>query len=764
MKSMASAFVVWRTVLDTEGHLLDIYFEYFNDAYERVSGVTLEQVRGKAAREVWSGTEQGWYDVYGEIARKGIAKSFQMYHEPTSGLYACNAYRPPNLDDRICVVFEDVTERKETLAQLEALASQQRAILNAVPAGISFLKGRKLQWINPELARMFEYEMDELRGANSSMLYMHPSDVLRVGQEGYSQLESGAVYSTEVLFKKKDGTPIWCHLTGQAVDAPASGKGSIWVLSDITERRQAEMALRESEQRFKRLVQHSSDMIVVTDSDCIALSVSDSVTRTLGYESTELVGVCGFDFIHPDDLEFVVKVHCEILETPDTPKRVEFRHRHKSGKWIPLELVGTNLLGDPSVKGVVHNLRDISERSQLTEQLQQAMKMEAVGRLAGGIAHDFNNLLTVITGNIELMRMDLAPSGSLSPLLDEAAAATDSAASLTRQLLAFSRRQMIEPKVLDLNELVKELQRLLARIIGEDIVLQTSLTKDLGAVRVDPGQFEQVLVNLVVNAKDAMPDGGKLILETSNIELDEEYQRFHPEVEPGRYVLLAVSDTGIGMDARVKQRIFEPFFTTKPKGNGTGLGLATIFGAVKQAGGSIEVYSELAKGTTIKVYLPRVEALPEKLARRGAMSDIPKGTETILLVEDEDSVRDLSRAVLRRLGYSVIAANCASEALSLATGHPEPIQLLMTDVVMPGMDGLELANKFTEVHPESKVLFASGYTGNIIVHHGVIDECTNFIGKPYTGQALAVKIREILVPTGEDGGIHLLTRGMNDRS
>lgn len=759
LKSMTNSFVVWRTELDDLGELVNFYFEYFNDAYARVSGLVLEQVQGKSVREIWPETERSWFEVYGEVLRTGAPKYFEMWHEPTHGCYACHAYCPPNTTDRICVVFEDITERTQTVEKLEELAGQQRAILNAVPVGISFVKDRQFQWINPELTRMLGYTVEELQNAPTRILYVHQHDYDRLGREGYQHLASGAVYSTEILFKRKDNTSIWAHVTGQAVDAQAPEKGSIWTFHDITEQRLAEVALRESELRFKRLVQNSSDIIAVTDESGVFLSISDSATRILGYQTAELLGVNEFELVHPDDQESVTKFFDAITSSPDAPIRVEYRCQHRQGNWVALEVVGTNLLYDASVKGIVHNLRDVSERNRLSEQLQQAMKMEAVGRLAGGIAHDFNNLLTVISGSIELLRMDLEPMGSVPTLLHDAASAANSASALTRQLLAFSRRQMIEPRVLDLNELVRELHKLLTRVIGEDIALRTTLCPELGAVKVDPGQFEQVLVNLVVNARDAMPHGGALLVETSNIELDATYQKLHPEVQPGRYVLLTVSDTGIGMDASVKQRLFEPFFTTKPRGRGTGLGLATIFGAVKQAGGSIEVYSELGKGSTFKVYLPRIDATPESLERRQSLPSIAHGTETVLLVEDEERVRDLSLNVLQRLGYAVIAAGSASEALTVAQAHRDPIHLLMTDVVMPGINGRELALELAKSHPETKVLYASGYTENVIVHHGVVDERTHFIGKPYTVQGLASKIREILEGDGSELSISGLDSG-----
>lgn len=372
------------------------------------------------------------------------------------------------------------------------------------------------------------------------------------------------------------------------------------------------------------------------------------------------------------------------------------------------------------------------------------MKMEAVGRLAGGVAHDFNNLLTVITGNVELASSQLNPADPLSQCLVEVRKAADSAATLTRQLLAFSRRQIIEPRVLNLNNLVEHLRNMLVRLIGEDIALQTILAKDLHAVKVDPGQFEQVVVNLAVNARDAMPDGGKLIIETSNTGFDEEDCRVRADVHPGSYVMLAISDTGHGMDAEVKRHLFEPFYTTKPVGQGTGLGLAMIFGTVKQSGGTIEVYSEVGQGTTFKIYLPKIEGQVEPVAQPCSTPEMPEASGTILLVEDEASVRELAAKILKRLGYTVLPAPNGGEAFLLAEKYHDRIDLLMTDVIMPGMNGRELSSRLRQIRPDMEILFTSGYTANVIVHHGVLDENVNFLGKPYSMQALANKVRQVL--------------------
>jgi PAS domain S-box-containing protein len=403
------------------------------------------------------------------------------------------------------------------------------------------------------------------------------------------------------------------------------------------------------------------------------------------------------------------------------------------------------------IGGVIGTYYDISDRkhaevekAKLEGQLQQAMKMEAVGRLAGGVAHDFNNLLTVITGYSELLLQKMEKDSPMHAEMEEISRAGERAASLTQQLLAFSRKQIIEPKVLHLDSLVAEMHRMLIRLIGEDIALQTTTGKSLGSVKVDPGQFQQILVNLVVNARDAMPGGGKIVVETMNVDLDEGYCATHPYISPGRYVMLSVSDTGHGMSDEVKAHIFEPFFTTKERGSGTGLGLATTFGTVKQAGGSIEVYSEAGIGTSFKIYLPRVEEEASPPVKDDRPQDMRGGSETVLLVEDEDIVRNLCIRILEQLGYKVMQARNGAEAIALTQGYGDRIDLLLTDVVMPGMSGAELATKLVPLQPYMKVLFTSGYTDDAILRHGILEEGVSFIGKPYTPSALARKVREVI--------------------
>jgi len=405
-----------------------------------------------------------------------------------------------------------------------------------------------------------------------------------------------------------------------------------------------------------------------------------------------------------------------------------------------------------AVKRALREAEERAERKKLEEQLRQAQKMEAIGQLTGGIAHDFNNMLTVIIGYSELMLQRLKADDPLRSEVEQVKEAGVRASLLTRQLLAFSRKQVLQPRVLDLNAVLTNMDRMLQRLIDENIDLVTMPSPGLGRVLADPGQIEQVIMNLAVNARDAMPQGGKLTIETANVELDDAYAREHVSVKPGPYVMLAVSDTGCGMDAETQARIFEPFFTTKEPGKGTGLGLSTVYGIVKQSGGDIWVYSEPGRGTTFKIYLPWVEGAVETVEPGVAPARDVRGSETILLVEDDVGIRRLVRQVLAERGYWVLEAIHGKHAIEIGEQHTVPIHLLVTDVVMPGMSGRELAERLKLSRPNMKVLFMSGYTDKAIVHHGELDPGTAFLQKPFTPDALARKVREVLdSPPGRQG-------------
>jgi len=511
------------------------------------------------------------------------------------------------------------------------------------------------------------------------------------------------------------------------------------------ERAAAEAALRANEQRFRALVEHSWDAVALFGPDAAILYGSPATTRILGYDLDEFVGRNALELIHHEDRDAVVGHLTEVMANPRGRVNVAARVLHKDGSWRYLEGVLTNLLDDPSVGAIVNNYRDATERRSLEQQVIQAQKMEAVGRLAGGVAHDFNNILTAIGGYTDLLLADLPPDDPRRQDVDEIHRAADRAAALTQQLLAFSRRQVLQPKVIDLNALVSNVENLLRRLIGEDVLLATTLAGDVGRVRADPGQLEQVIVNLAVNARDAMPAGGRLTIETHNMDLDAAYAAEHQTVVPGPYVVIAVSDTGTGMSAETQSHMFEPFFTTKEVGKGTGLGLATVYGIVKQSGGSIWVYSELGHGTTLKVYLPRVDEPAEPLApSTPADAESLRGTETILLVEDEPAVRAVARQILTRQGYVVLEAPDGQTALAMVDAGGPRVDLVLTDVVMPGMSGRSLADRLASHCPGLRVLYMSGYTDDAIVRHGMLEPGLAYLQKPFRPDALARKVREVL--------------------
>jgi two-component system cell cycle sensor histidine kinase/response regulator CckA len=529
--------------------------------------------------------------------------------------------------------------------------------------------------------------------------------------------------------------------------------GALAFAQSQSDKQAAEAALRISERRFRALVEESWDAVALFGADGLILYGSPATTRLLGYELGEFVGRNAMELIHPDDRAAVLLRLEDVMTQPRRRVQVAARLLHKNGTWRHLEGVFTNLLDDPSVSAIVNNYRDVTDRRILEEQMILAQKMEAIGRLAGGVAHDFNNILTAIGGYTDLLLADLAPDDHRRSDVEEIYRAADRAAGLTRQLLAFSRRQVLQPKVISLNALVPDIEKMLRRLIGEDILFATVLQPQLGNVRADPGQLEQVIVNLAVNARDAMPDGGRLTIETRNVELDESYAVDHPSVTPGRYVMLAVTDSGVGMDEETRTRIFEPFFTTKVRGKGTGLGLATVYGIVQQTGGHIWPYSEPGRGTTMRVYLPRVDQPPDPIAQAGEPTPVSlRGTETILLVEDEAPVRSVTRQLLQRNGYTVLEAPDGPTALALADGEQlgTHVDLLLTDVIMPGMSGRELANQLRERRPALRVLFMSGYTDDAVVRHGMLEPGLAYVEKPFRAPMLLRKVREVLESRSPD--------------
>ncbi len=496
-------------------------------------------------------------------------------------------------------------------------------------------------------------------------------------------------------------------------------------------------------QRLAALVASSEDAIIGNDLNGVITDWNTGAEHLFGYCAEEAIGKnCSLLFLQESDGE-IAQAESRLRRGKVVPPYEAVR-RTKDGTEIPVSVRASLIKEGEKIIGLSSINRDLRSTRGLQEQLRQAQKMEAIGQLAGGVAHDFNNLLTVINSYSETMCGALPPNDPLAVPAQEIRKAGERAATLTRQLLAFSRKQVLESKAVNLNETVEKAGKMLRRLIGEDVRLTTVLAPTLAQVKVDPGQMEQVLMNLAVNARDAMPRGGKLTIETANVEIDEASATSQVEIGPGRYVLLAVSDTGLGMDRQTQERIFEPFFTTKGVGKGTGLGLAVVHGIVKQSGGRISVYSEPGHGTTFKIYLPAIAVVRKAGRSYQGCATVPRGTETVLLVEDEEAVRKVSCMALREAGYTVLEAGHGVEALRVAAETSGPIDLLVSDVVMPRMGGPQLAERLTAERPGLKVLYVSGYTDDAVVRHGILHEELAFLQKPFTPGALARKVREVL--------------------
>jgi PAS domain S-box-containing protein len=554
---------------------------------------------------------------------------------------------------------------------------------------------------------------------------------------------SGTLGEESAIQSLKDGATDYILKQRPARFVPAVRR-ALREAEERAEHKRIEKAMRETQERFIGIYESSKDAIAYSTLDGLFLDVNDSFLKLTGHTKEELLTKTYQDLTPMEYRKFEADIIQKIIRSGE-PAEYEKEYLRKDGSLVATSLtvfVVKNREGQPGALAAI--IKDVTERKTLEMQLFQAQKMEAIGQLTGGIAHDFNNLLTIVNGYSEMLLQTLPASDPQRDNAVQIKEAGERAVLLTRQLLAFSRRQMLEPKVLELNAVVTNTEKMLTRMIGEDIQLVTALMPRLGRVKADPGQIEQVIVNLAVNARDAMPQGGKLTIETANVELDENFARRHVVVKPGQYVMLAASDTGCGMDAETQKRIFEPFFTTKERGKGTGLGLATVYGIVKQSGGSIWVYSEVGRGTTFKMYLPRVEEEPDAVLPGTVRAAPLKGTETILLVEDDTPLRKLTLAILRHGGYDVLSAASREEALQLCGRHQGPIHLMLTDVVMPGRSVREFVEQLASTRPAMKVLHMSGYTDDTVVRHGVMEQSVAFLQKPFTTHSLLRKVREVL--------------------
>jgi PAS domain S-box-containing protein len=644
------------------------------------------------------------------------------------------------------VTFIDITERKRAEATILKERDRAQQYLDIADVILLALEpDGRINLINRKGCATLGWREQDLIGRKWIDTCL-PARSRNELTEAFRRLVSGEplYLENEVLTKSGEERMIaWRNTvlrdnTGRIVGTLSSGE-------DITERKRAEEALRRSEARVRRLVESNIIGIGIGTLEGKLLDGNESFLKLLGYSREELIsGALRWDQMTPPEYHDLDQRAVEQLKDTGVAAPWEKELIRKDGCRVAVLIGIVTLATDQGDTEAVSLVVDISERKHLEQQLRQAQKMEAIGQLAGGVAHDFNNLLSVIIGYSDILLDRVAQDTKMRSQCLEINKAGNRAASLTRQLLAFSRQQVLEPRSLNLNTVLVEIEKMLKRLIGEDIEFRTALDPTLGSVKADPGQIEQIIMNLAVNARDAMPDGGKLVIETSNADLDDRYAIQHPPVIPGRYVLLAVTDTGTGMSAETKTHIFEPFFTTKEVGKGTGLGLSTVYGVVKQSGGYIWVYSELGYGSTFKIYLPRVDQPVQQSRASEPESGLCHGTETVLLVEDEASVRTLTRSLLEEGGYTVIEASNGAQALEVASRHAGPIHVLLTDVVMPGMNGRVLAQKMITSWPKMKVIYISGYTGSFSSREELFDATATLIPKPFSRAMLLRRLREAL--------------------
>ena len=636
-------------------------------------------------------------------------------------------------------ICRDITERKQAEEERERLAaivaSSQEAIISIVDDHIA-------SW-NAGAEKIYGYTEAEAVGQHISLL-LPPERVAELEQTRGKLQRNERIEYLETERLRKDGSRIDVSVSVSPIkDDGGRVIGAATIARDITERKRIERELRRSEERYSDLVENAHDIIYTHDLQGNYTSINKAGERITGYTKQESLKMNLAQAVAPESIEYSRRMMRQKL-AGDEETIYELDILAKDGRRIPIE-VNTRLIYQDGVPVGVQGIgRDVTERKHLEQQLRQSQKLEAIGQLAGGVAHDFNNLLTAIIGYSDLLLRQLGKDARFRAEVEEISAAGKRAAALTNQLLAFSRRQVLQPVVLNLNDVVVNIERMLRRLIGEDIDIVTVTEDGLGLTKIDRGQCEQVLMNLAVNARDAMPNGGKLTIETTNVDLDETYTRHHPEIIPGRYILLAVSDTGLGIDAETQSHIFEPFFTTKDQGKGTGLGLSTVYGIVRQSSGHIWVYSEPGHGATFKVYFPRVDEVGESRTAQLESPSTLSGSENIMLVEDDESVRNLTRLVLEEQGYTVLAAESGAKALEAFGPLATAIDLVVTDVIMPQMNGAELVTRLQEMHPQVKVLYVSGYTEEATIHRGVLLQGVDFLQKPFTPEGLARKVREVL--------------------
>jgi two-component system, cell cycle sensor histidine kinase and response regulator CckA len=765
----------YRNILS---NMQDAYFEldlagnytFINEATCSSLGYTKEELIGQSFRII--ATDENQRDIifqaYNKVFKTGAPNkgfAFKVIRKDGSDGYVETSISL--LKDQqgktigFCCLARDVTEKKKSEKELARSEERYRNILSNMQDPYFELDlGGNFTFLNEATFSSLGYTREELIGQSFRFISAGEDEIKNM-IEAYNKVYRTGKPNKGFAFRVlgKAGNTGYAETSISLLkDEHGNPIGFSSVSRDVTEKKRAEEKIRESEELYRLLSEHTTDSVWIMDMNLKTTYHSPSVEKIRGFTPQEIMGMTLEQNITPTSLKLISDVFLKelpLIETrpgynPSVTLDIEYYCKNGTTRWAENKFSIIRDL-DGKALSILGEARDITERKhaedegeKLQEQLIQAQKMESVGRLAGGVAHDFNNMLGVILGHAELALMRTDPELPIYHDLQEIRKAAERSADLTRQLLAFARKQTVAPKVLDLNDTVEGMLKMLRRLIGEDIDLAWLPGKNLSSVKVDPSQVDQILANLIVNAHDAIVGGGKVTIETGNTFFDEAFCADHAGFVSGDYVLLTVSDNGCGMDKVTLANIFEPFFTTKGVGEGTGLGLATVYGIVKQNNGFINVYSEPDQGTTFKIYLPRYEGITTQLQAKGPSAPVERGQETILLVEDEPAILNMTTTMLQQLGYTGLAASGPGEAIRLAETYLGEMHLLITDVVMPDMNGRELARSILSLYPNLKLLFMSGYTADVIAHHGVLEKGVNFIQKPFSMQDLAAKVREVL--------------------
>ncbi len=684
-----------------------------------------------------------------ELFKKGYLEQIEYIFKRKNGEKFPASYSVVmNLDENdnfigLVGTIRDITERKKAEIALRESEEKFRNLAEQSPNMIFISKNGKIVYVNKRCEELMGYRKNEFYKDDFDFFILIADESKSIVRKSFADHSQGKeVAPFEYLLNTKNNRKINAILTTKLIQYE-SGTAILGIVTDITLWKQAEKALMESEEKYRKFFEDDLTGDYITTTEGGLLSCNPAFAKIFGFDSVDDALKCNVKSLYPDS-----KTREKLLRLLKKKGKLEYYEMElRDRKGQPVYII-TNVTGQFDKGGNLTELKGYlfnnTKFKQLEEQFRQAQKMEAIGRLAGGIAHDFNNLLTIIRGYGELSLSDLNRNDPHYNRMVQIDKAAERAEKLTRQLLAFSRRQVLMPKIIDMNELLHDMENMINRIIGEDIELVTILNSKLGAIKADPGQIEQVIMNLVVNARDAMPQGGKLIIETRNEDVENTSAKGFRDADSGEYIMLAISDTGIGMDEKVKSRIFEPFYTTKEIGKGTGLGLATVYGIVKQSGGYIYVYSQVGRGSAFKIYLPAISELPERMDEADANDSNLNGYETVLVVEDEIEVRKIVCQTLQSYGYAVLEANDGLEALQICGNPDNSIHLIISDIVMPKMSGQQLIGRLKSKFPEIKSLFMSGYTDGAMIHQGLLGANTHFLQKPFTPRILVKKVREVL--------------------